>query len=469
MNAAVCGPARRLPCRRAAPAFRRVRVAVCGWGMLAGLVAAASADEPTFAEYLALKEIAADDRAALTAPGPWTDDKERLLARVLARLPAPEPLAARWRRGAEPIAAGGAVGPPGDTLVTVRGRATFVAPREPPAEVAAVSGRSRYDVVRLVDERGAVVDVVVPAAPRAWPRWRAIDEPVEAVVLPLTAGAGPDPAGNPAASWPSAPHHLLAAAPAVAWHPDTLLGRLGVDYAAFDSVVDDRRLEPGDSAAFWAVLAAAARAEPGAVARAAGGRTDVLELIDPARKWFAAHRGDPLVISGVARSVTRIAIDDPARRSAVGADHYWELEVFADTPTIRVDDRIQDRYPIVCCLTRLPDGFPAGDSISERVRVPGFGFKRYTYPIKDPAASSQGRGARGERISTPLVIATTAEWIRPPSPAGASNVLFAVFAGIAGLVAAGLLTNAWLSRGDDRLAARRRRESLPDRFELPRE
>ena len=312
----------------------------------------------------------------------------------------------------------------------------------------------------------------MPRAPVAWPRWQAIDEPAEVIGLPMTTGAGPEPAASGGeAAWPAAPHDLLVAATAVVWHPDTMLGRLGMNYGLFDTIVDDRKLEPGDTAAFWAAMAAAVRSNPAEIARAAGGKTDMITLIDPARKWFAAHRGEPVVIKGVARRATRIAIDDPARRAAVGDDHYWELEVFTDTPTIKVNDRIQDRYPIVCCVAKLPTGMPRGESMSERVRVPGFGFKRYSYPLKDALlSSSQGdRKIKGERISTALVIAPTAEWRRSASSAGVSDLLFAVFAGILGLIAAAFAAGVWSRRRDSRLVERRRRESLPDRIELPGE
>ena len=442
---------------------------------VAGAVRGAAADvgaPESLEAFLTMKEIAAGDRESLAAAGPWTDDKERLLVRVLARLPAPEPLAARWRAAAEPVASRGEANAITDRLVLVRGRATFVASRDLPAETAQLAGWPSYDVVRLADERGCVVDVVVRRAPAAWPRWRAIDEPAEVVGLPLSTADGPAPVPSGGeTAWPAAPHDLVVASTAVAWRPATVLGRLGVDYGLFDTLVDDRRLEPGDTAAFWAVMAAATRSSPAEIARAAGGKTDVLALIDPAQKWFATHRGEPVVIDGVARRATRIAIDDPARRAAIGGDHYWELEVFADTPTIKVNDRIQDRYPIVCCVAQLPAGMPTGESIGERVRVPGFGFKRYSYPLKDVfVSSSQGdREIKGERISTALLIAPSVEWRRAPSPAGVSDILFAVLAGLLGLLAVAFVVGGWARRRDSRLAERRRRGSLPDRLDLPGE
>ena len=447
-----------------------------GTGDLLPAVAAAArvATKPgsSLESFLAIKQIAVGDRAAVDAAAPWGEDQERVLVKVISRLAAPAPLLARWRDEAAAVSPRGEPTSITDRLVKVHGRATFVAPRRLPADLAERLGRASYDLVRIVDERAAVVDVVVPRAPVAWARWRPIDEPAEAWALPLTAKVGPSPVGTDTfQAWPDAAHDLLVAATAVSWQPPTPLGQLGMDYALFDTVVDDRKLEPGDTEAFWRVMAAARRTTPAEVARAAGRRTDVLDLIDPARKWFASHRGDPVVIDGVARRATRIVIDDPDRREAVGDDHYWELEVFADTPTIKVNERIQDRYPIVCCVAKLPAGMPSGEDISERVRVPAFGFKRYSYPLRDPqsALPPAADEVKGERVSTALVIGPGVEWLRPPSPAGASNLLFGVFAGILCLLGAVFTVNAWMARRDRRAAERRRREAMPERLDLPSE
>jgi hypothetical protein len=454
--------------RRAAIVAWSAAIAACAVVMSA--VVPADESPATLEAYLRMKEIDVGSRAALVE-GAWSDDKERVLARVLTRLAAPSNLVAAWRADAVEVPASGTAADIADRLVKVRGRATFVAPRVLPAELAELAGRPQYDVVRLVDDRGAVVDAVVPRAPRIWPRGKVIDEPAAVVGLPLTTGPGPEPvAEGDAAAWPAVAHDLLVAATAVEWRPTTLLGSLGMDYGLFDSVVDDRKLEPGDSPAFWGVLEAATRVKPEAIAAAAGS-TDVLAMIDPAQKWFATHRGEPVVIAGTARRATRIVIDDPAVRAAVGGDHYWELEVFVDTPTIKVNDRVQDRYPIVCCVRSLTEGMPSGEDISERVRVPGFAFKRYSYPLRDVfISSSQGDSEiKGERISTPLVIGPRAEWQAPPSPATTSNVLFWIFSAIIGVLALLLASNGWAMGRDARRAERLRRESLPDRLDLPNE
>ena len=424
----------------------------------------------TLGGFLSAKQIAADERSPLAAPGGWNADKDRLLVRVMARLPAPAALVEAWRRDAVPVAVPGTATVIDDRLVVVHGRATFVAPLELPGELARLAGRSSYDLIRCADDRGAVIDVVVPRAPRAWPRWTAIDEPATVQGLPLAAGTGPVPAAADAPRpWPSTAADLLVAGVSVEWRPAGLLGGLGMDYALFDDVVDDRRLEAGDAAAFYAALAAARGTTPAAIAAAAGGTTDLIPLIDPARQWFAAHRGDPVVIDGVARRATRIEIDGDARRGQVGADHYWELEVFADTPPISIDGHVQDRYPVVCCVRELPDGMPRGETISERVRVPGFAFKRYRYPLPEVVVDGHEERRRGGYRSAPLIVAPGVEWIAPPSARGLSDRLFWIFSGILGALAALVAFGAWSAARDARRAERARREALPERIDLPAE
>lgn len=431
---------------------------------------ALAADEPpaSFRDFLATKGIDAAARAPLAAEGPWGGDKEALLVRVLARLPAPDTLVAAWRREAEPLTAHGLA--VDDRLVVVEGRATLVAPLELSAESAALAGRRALDVVRIVDTAGVVVDAVVPQAPRAWRRWEPIDEPATVVGLPLAAGVGPEPRDPAAAGrpWPAAPEFVVAAT-AVEWHPVGMLGGLGMDFTLFDAVTDDRKLEAADAAAFWGALAAVRGVSPAEIARVAGGVTDIVPLIDPQQGWFAAHRGDPVLIDGVARRATRIAIDDPLRRGQVDADHYWELEVFVDTPPISIDGRVQDRYPVVCCVRELAPGMPTGETISERVRVPGFAFKRYRYPLAEVVVDGERELPAGSRRSVPLVVAPGASWVAAATPQRLSDGLFWVFAAMLATVAALLAASNWWIARDARRTARLRRDSLPERIDLPSE
>lgn len=436
-------------------------LAIATLALVAAAGAARSAEPEGFAKFLVEREIDRPRRAVLEEAGPWDDARQQAVIRVLARLDAPAALEVPWR-----LRATGPATPPvvEDRLVRIAGRAVFVATLPLTEEQALLAARPTLDVVRIAGAGGTIVDVVVPEAPAAWPQWQTIDEPAFVVGLPLSTVAALRPTGPAAAaSFPAAAPALLVAATAIGWNPPTPLGGLGMDYGLFASVVDGKKLERGDTAAFYALLAAVGRASPGAIEAAAGKPADVVSIIDPSQKWFAAHRGDPVTITGIARRVTKISIDDAWRREEVGADHYWELYVFVETPLLQVNERKQTDYPFVCCVRTLPEGFPTGDAIGEKVTVAGFAFKRYGYPMPDlDITSSQGdKEIRGQRMETALLIGRTVGWKPEPSVAAATRTLSWIFSTLAALVGLALVYGLWsMNRGG-------RRPDLPDRVELP--
>lgn len=430
------------------------------------------ADEPpaatSLATFLELREIDGPRRAGIESAVEWSPKVEADIVKILQRLDAPAALVAGWSESARPApAAGGAVAVT-DELLALRGRATFVATRKLPPDLAERLGRPAYDVVRIVDERGLIVDVLTPAAPRRWPRWSPIDEPAAALVLPLSVSARPALADLPAdaAAWPEAPAGLLAAAASLAWLPDTPLGRLGMDYGLFDTVADGQKLVRGDTPAFFALLEAVGRTDGPAI-EAAAPPTDVLALIDPGRKWLPEHRGDPVVIEGSAIRATRVPIDEAFRRDQVGGDHYWELYVFTVTPLLEVDGRMQNSFPIVCCVRELPPGMPTGDRINEPVRVPGFAFKRYAYTFEAPREEGGRQVTETERRQTMLVVGPRAAWTPPAADAGMRG--FTVAAGVAAALALAAVFGLGILYGNWSLnrSIRRARLELPDRIDLP--
>ena len=418
----------------------------------------------TPADFLKTWNLDRTARAALEQPGPWDAGKMQVCLRLLARLAlAPPDAYATWAESSVPAPA--SLPPPGDAFVTLEGRAVFAAPLGLPPDQAEIANRPAIDVVRVQTAAG-IVDVIADAVPKAWPRWHAIDEPVSVVGLPVSTGTGPrpEPPAGTAAIWPAKPASLLVVARRVAWHPPTPLGALGMDYGLFDTVADGQRLVAGDTDAFYALLAAVGRGTQTAIEKAAGPVADAVPLIDPARKWFATHRGDLVTFQGTARRATRIQIDEPRRRREIGGDHYWELYVFVPTSLIKINDRVQDTYPVVCCVRDLPEGMPTGQSINEPVRVSGFAMKRYAYPL--PKVQGQGEAAAA-RQETPLVIGKQALWLPEPSASQATGILGWVFLALAGVVALVLAFGAWRVGRDARLQQKRQRASLPDKLELP--
>lgn len=455
-------------------AARLAAMAMLTTAWAVGLAPSAHAAEGTtavaFADFLRERGIDRAAREKVEHATAWDAETQRTAILVLRRLGAPEDLWRGWRSSATPYGPD-ASADIGDALVTVKGTAVFVAPQALDEEERALAGQESYDVVRIVPAAAGAssdpVDVIMLRAPRAWVRWRAIDEPAVVIGLPLGKGSMPRPGPAPAdgIAWPEDPASLLVAATAVEFRPATPLGSLGMDYALFDAVRDGGKLVAGDTDALYGMLTAVG----GLVDDPSVGRTDIVPIIDPSQRWFEQHRGDPVSIVGVARKATRIAIDEPWRRDQTGIDAYWELFVFVDTPPLEVDGREQESYPVVCLVRDVPTGMPTGDSISERVRVNGFALKRYGYPLAnvDILSSDGDEALRGRRMETALVVGRSAEW-RPIPPMGPTDgfptwLFLGIVAAVAALLVAGFLSG----RRESRLARARTREELPERIDVP--
>jgi hypothetical protein len=419
-------------------------------------------------DYLATWKIDRGSRAVLEETSAWSPAKQEMALKVLARLSRlPAPLAAQWNADAVDLRSLAATQRVQDLLVKVDGRATFVSTVPLTEEESEVAGRRQLEIVRIVSDDGLTVDVLADHVPKAWPRAASIDEPAAVIGLPLSEGPGPaGPTGDGQTATAAA---VLIAAPSVGWFPPTPLGALGMDYGLFDFVVDGQKLVAGDTEAFYAALAAMGRATAAGIASAAGPPGDIVPLINPGSGWFAKHRGDPVTVAGLARRATRIEIDDPLRQRQLGTDHYWELFVFVPTPLLEVHGKLQEDYPVVCCVRTLPEGMPTGQQIGERVRVSGFALKRYGYPLPDvKISSSQGsEEQKGQRQETALLIGREASWLPAPSPTKEVNALGWVFLSMAAVIGLALALAAWSFARDSRRRDRQTRRELPDRIELP--
>lgn len=411
--------------------------------------------------YLATWKLDRDSRAALEEPSEWNSAKMGLAIRLLARLSlAADDDEAAWTAAAATVPAAG------DRFLRLEGRAVFIAPISLSPDDAELAGRGSLDLVRIQTAAG-LIDVLATATPKQWPRWRTIAEPASLIGLPVSTAPGPIPTPSTDLKqpdhWPDEPHDWLLVSRRVAWHPPTPLGGLGMDYGLFDSVKDGQKLVAGDSEAFYAMLAAVGR-DRRSSPKPARPPADVVPMIDPGSGWFERHRGDPVTIEGTARRAIRIQIDEPLRRTAVGSDHYWELYVFVPTGLLKVHDRLQETYPVVCCVRTLPVDMPTGQSINERVRVSGFAFKRYGYRLPKIKGDAD---ASPERQETPLIIGSRAVWKPPPSTAATTGILGWIFVAVAGLVALLLGLAAFRSAADARFRRNRQRRTLPDRIDLP--
>jgi hypothetical protein len=249
-------------------------------------------------------------------------------------------------------------------IYKVKGRAKRVTRVDLPDDLA-----ERFDLkhyyrceLSLADEQSAVVYAL--AVPKAWKLDEPIDEPSGAKgIFVKLASTGPDKV---------VPMFVAARA---AWFPDTELGHLGFDVGLFDTVVDRTPLETSDSDCFYELMAAAAQTKTGELLNRTStlSREQATELVIDLFNRPEQQHGRLAALTGTASRVVEIKIENPEVVQALGIDRYYEIEL------VNVDTK---GNPIAFLLHELPKDMPRGEQVSVDIRVPGFFYKVWSYPLK---------------------------------------------------------------------------------------
>jgi hypothetical protein len=282
-----------------------------------------------------------------------------------------------------------------------------------------------YRAEMTLDDGEQPVVVYARAVPNEWRDGGTVDQPGSAwgvfVKLAADGGAPPRPA--------------FAAARVAVYPADRLLGRLDMDVGLLDELADRRPLRAEERECFYQALAAAARAEPGQLRKEAARRLkeqglacdSVVPLFnDPARS-----RGSLVMVSGVARRVLRLRVEEPDIQRRFGISHYYEVYLYTDD---------SQGNPLVFCVTHLPKDMPTGDGpdYGEPVTVAGFFLKSWAYPSSRTAESPDGKRP-GPLQLAPLLVGRDVAW-QKPAPAARTTVW-----GVGGAVVfVMLLLGVWL-------------------------
>jgi hypothetical protein len=314
-------------------------------------------------------------------------------------------------------------------LFRLRGRVTRVVVEHPVPELVERLGADRYYRCTLeLDGDAGTAEVFASAVPKAWTADAPLDERASAYGMFL----------KWAADGPARP---VFAAARVAWHPQGVLGDLGMDTGLFDEVENRREITTAERECFYQLLSAAGRA-PAA---------DLIERTrrDPQHDYSVVslfndpetQHGELVALTGTAREAKRIYVGDADVQQRFGIDHYFQIEIFtADS----------QGNPIVFCVRELPPGMPEGSQIDEPVRIPGFFFKTWAYrtPRADPENPDRKQLA-------PMLIGRQPLWLRPLQQTGSSGGIVAAMLFVAAIV--GLCLAVWRFHRSD---ARFHREVL---------
>ena len=360
---------------------------------------------------------------------PWRESENELLLKIVFRLPRFRLTEIEgWARDdLEPAELAEDPEAYRGEIFRLFGRVISLTAVEPPPEVVQLFELSRYYRCEfLLDGQQSAV-VFARTVPQAWKTDEPIDESAGALGMFLKVGS--EDLNRPQ------PYFVASR---IAWHPPTRLGKLGMDVGLFDDLKKrkDRRLTADNRECFYQMLAAAGRAKPGQLLQEANEQLrhsgDESFSVVPLFNQPAEQHGRLVALSGTAREVSRIRVEDEDIQTRFGIDHYYQLFLFTDD---------SQGNPLVFCVRELPPEMPTGKGpqFGEHVTVAGFFFNTWAY---------RSRQQTGQLA--PLLIGRQPVW--QPRQGVSSNPVVGV---IAGAVFVLLLLGIWLamwrySRGDKR-------------------
>ncbi|MBR0236679.1 MAG: hypothetical protein IJQ39_01170 [Thermoguttaceae bacterium] len=244
--------------------------------------------------------------------------------------------------------------------------------------------------------------IITSVIPQKWKTGASVSYPVSADAYFLKYG--------PLDKQADKPRHSYFIASRIAWHPNTPLGNLGMDYGLFDDLdtkplqgrkipfPTDCTLNERNRECFYQELAAVKRAlDPKKFAEikklAITQRDEVWNMRDPRKTMTVerqsypvealfnnpiAQRGNLFWLTGRARRIVAIPVESPDIRARFGIEQYYNIYIF--TP-----DSADN--PIVINVLELPEGVQTGDGAGFGVdlSVPCFMFNTWMYRRADEA------------------------------------------------------------------------------------
>lgn len=273
-------------------------------------------------------------------------------------------------------------------IYMIAGRVRKVEAVAAPPELAA-----RFDIdeyfrceVMLEDESQeepapppAAAIVYAERVPDAWPRGEALDERISGrAFFVKLAGSEPEP-----------PTPVFAIT-RLAWHPQTVLGDLGMDVGLLDDVTHQTAVIGQERETFYQMLAACKRAGTNELLRRTNRRYSVVPLFNDADSM----KGELVALTGTARRAVKVRVEAADINERFGIDHYYEVTLFTED---------SQNNPITFCVLQLPPGMKQGDRIHEPVRVAGFFFKTWGY-LRQPLPGEEDTPDTARRQLAPLLM-----------------------------------------------------------------
>lgn len=234
-------------------------------------------------------------------------------------------------------------------------------------------------------------------APTNWEPGEPLDEPISADAMFLKLGEEVDGV-----------RQAVFASQRISWHPEqeneplgvrsaeVQLAKLGFDVGLLSDVkqVNYQGLGPVDREPFYSLLDALKLAAPGQLP---GKRFDESNLIGLLENK-SPSLGEPYRVSGNARKIIRVRVDDADIRQRFGIDHYYQVDFFIPLDkAIKLGKDRKDQlapiyengYPATLCLVELPPGLQEGDNLRQAFESESIFYKMWSYPAGTGQKQSQ--------------------------------------------------------------------------------
>lgn len=321
-------------------------------------------------------------------------------------------------------------------LVTVRGRLKKLEAVMPANE----ESRARFEIDRYYRCEIALADSGQPAVvyaarvPQAWLQNAdtAREQNVGAQAFFLKTASEDAAAPTP-----------VFATRRVEWYPAGFLGEIQFDRGLFDDVRNGTGNRKEETEPFYALLAAMGRSSLARLNHLTTGKKYPLEplFLTPDKS-----QGQLVALTGTARRILKIPIENHEIEAAFGFDHYYEVFLFTQDS--------QDK-PLTFVVRQIPKNMPQGDRINVDVHVAGVMFKTWFFD-QDTAEGKL------ERLGVPLLVGLEPELYVRQEP-GRTDVDYSVMlvaSLLFGLVVVGVGFGLWWNSRGDRLAKQKLRDKL---------
>ena len=151
-------------------------------------------------------------------------------------------------------------------------------------------------------------------------------------------------------------------------------------------------------------------------------------------------QGAKAKISGWARRVNMILVDDPDVKAATGIDRYYQLYVYTDD---------SQGWPLVLCVSDLPDDLPCGGGANYRrnVEFTGYFYKTWAYKNSEKPEANSEETPTSSWTRAPVLIGKITkaypEETPEPSPPFSASAIITTFAILA---CAWIVLRRWTAR-----------------------